>query len=343
MGECICKLPIPPIDVNDSRTWLHNPHGVYTSKFAYSWLSLKRIGFGPHRPFWRIIWKLKMLPKIKVFRIGHNILPTYANIARIHHNFSTTCPRCKNNEENLIHALKECLKVRETLIIGGLKNRLLDGNYVRCIDWLEDILRELDSKAAADFFTLLWNCWNSRNKMVFQGKDNPTMVMWERAQTLSNDFRIFNLNEPPVIPPTPVTVLNGYVGYGAIARDADGFALAGCCGFANKAIDAVWADLKALTLGLKLASNLKLSKMIMESDNATLINTIKNCDKDVTILGCCVKQECRAIRNFETVHFNWIDRNSNEVVDMLCKIAIKNRCDLMFNMDYPLKIHNVII
>ncbi|MBA0694140.1 hypothetical protein Goari_004462, partial [Gossypium aridum] len=85
-----------------------------------------------------------------------------------------------NNEENLIHALKECLKVRETLIIGGLKNRLLDGNYVRCIDWLEDILRELDSKAAADSFTLLWNCWNNRNKMVFQGKDNPTMVMWER-------------------------------------------------------------------------------------------------------------------------------------------------------------------
>ncbi|MBA0777798.1 hypothetical protein Gotri_005771 [Gossypium trilobum] len=292
MGECICKLPIPPIDVNDSRTWLHNPHAVYTSKFAYSWLSLKRIGFGHHRRFWRIIWKLKMLPKIKVFswRIGHNILPTYANIARIHHNFSTTCPRCKNNEENLIHALKECLKVRETLIIGGLNNRLLDGNYVRCIDWLEDILRELDSKAAADFFTLLWNCWNNSNKMVFQGKDNPAMVMWERAQTLSNDFRIFNLNAPPVIPTTPVSkgwmkppkdfikinvdvaVLNGYVGYGAIARDADGFALAGCYGFANKAINAVWADLKALTLGLKLASNLKLSKMIMESDNATLIN-----------------------------------------------------------------------
>ncbi|MBA0684155.1 hypothetical protein Goari_025755, partial [Gossypium aridum] len=85
-----------------------------------------------------------------------------------------------NNEESLIHALKECPKVRETLIIGGLNNRLLDGNYVRCIDWLEDILRELDSKAAADLFTLLSNCWNNRNKMVFQGKDNPAMMVWER-------------------------------------------------------------------------------------------------------------------------------------------------------------------
>ncbi|KAA3479799.1 reverse transcriptase [Gossypium australe] len=85
IGECICNLLIPTNDVKDIRTWLQNPHGVYTSKSAYSWLSLKRIGFGPHRLFWRIIWKFKMLPKIKVFsrRIGCHILPTYTNIARI--------------------------------------------------------------------------------------------------------------------------------------------------------------------------------------------------------------------------------------------------------------------
>ncbi|KAK5812545.1 hypothetical protein PVK06_027980 [Gossypium arboreum] len=138
-------------------------------------------------------------------------------------------------------------------------------------------------------------------------------------------------------------VLNGCICYGAIAREADGFVLAGCYGFANKAIDAVWAKLEALTLGLKLASNLKLSKPIMESDNATLINTIKNREKDVTIFGCCMKQECRPIRNFEAIHFNWIDRNSNEVADLLCKIAINNRCDLMFNLDYFLKIDDIII
>ncbi|KAG8482710.1 hypothetical protein CXB51_024191 [Gossypium anomalum] len=99
-----------------------------------------------------------------------------------------------------------------TLIIGGLNNRLLDGNYIRCIDWLEDILRELDSKAAADFFTLFWNyaAVSSRN-----------------------------------------------VGYGVIARDADGFVIAGSYVYENKAIDVVWAKLKALTLGMKLALRLK--------------------------------------------------------------------------------------
>ncbi|MBA0609054.1 hypothetical protein Godav_021184, partial [Gossypium davidsonii] len=274
IGDCICNLPIPPNGFKDRRTWLQNLHGVYTMKLAYSWLSLKRIGFGPHKLFWRIIWKLKMLPKIKVFnwRIDHDILPTYINIARIRQNFSTTCPRCKNSDETLLHTLKECSKVRETLII--------------------------------------------------RGKDDPAMVVWDRVQTLSKDFRIFNLNEPPMIPPTPVckgwkkplndfikinvyaVVLNGYVGYGDIARDTDGFVLAGCYGFAIRALDVIWAELEALTMGLNLASKLNAPKLIMESDNATLINTIKKRDQDVTILGRCVKKECMALRNFELVHFN---------------------------------------
>ncbi|MBA0812633.1 hypothetical protein Gohar_026582, partial [Gossypium harknessii] len=268
---------------------------------------------------------------------------------------------CKNSEETLFHALNECPKVCETLIIGGLNGRLLNENYVCCIDWLKDIMRELDSKATLDFFTLLWNCWNSKNKMVFQGKDDPAMVVWERAQTLSKDFRIFDLNDPLVISLTPkckgwkkppkhfikinvdAAALNGCVDYGVIARDVNGFVLTGSYSFAMKALDVVWAELEALTMGLNLASKLKVSNLIMESDNSNLINMVKNRDKDVTILGRCVKKECMALRNFESVHFNWIDQSSNEAANLLCKLPIKNRCNLYFNLDYPLEIHNVII
>ncbi|KAG8480203.1 hypothetical protein CXB51_024901 [Gossypium anomalum] len=138
-------------------------------------------------------------------------------------------------------------------------------------------------------------------------------------------------------------VSNRNIGYGVIVRDADGFVTAGCYAYENKAIDAVWAELKAVTIGMKLASRLNLSKIIMESDNATLINTFKNGDKDVTILGCCVKQECRDFNKFDTIQFNCTDRKSNSVADMLSKIAIKDRCDLTFDMDYPMEIHDAII
>ncbi|MBA0799836.1 hypothetical protein Gohar_010325, partial [Gossypium harknessii] len=79
--------------------------------------------------------------------------------------------------------------------------------------------------------------------MVFRGKEDAALVVWQRAKTLSNDFRIFNLVDPHAIPPIPVSkswmkhpkgyvkinfdaaVSNGSLGYEAIARDSDGFVL----------------------------------------------------------------------------------------------------------------------
>lgn len=94
---------------------------------------------------------------------------------------------------------------------------------------------------------------------------------------------------------------------------------------------------------MKLAHSMKIPKLIVESDNATLINTVNKCEKDVTILGQCIKNECMILRNFDLVLFNWIDRRSNEAADSLSKLAIKNNCNLNFKMDYPLEIHKVII
>ncbi|KAK5838771.1 hypothetical protein PVK06_007509 [Gossypium arboreum] len=70
-------------------------------------------------------------------------------------NFEKKCPRCGAKEETLIHALKDCPSARAILTLGGFDNLLLVGDYSCCIDWLEDVLRVLDLKAAADFFTTL--------------------------------------------------------------------------------------------------------------------------------------------------------------------------------------------
>ncbi|MBA0736659.1 hypothetical protein Gogos_010183 [Gossypium gossypioides] len=159
--------------------------------------------------------------------------------------------------------MKDCPKAREILVIGGLNNRFIDGNYDCCIDWLED------------------------------GKMDVALVVWERAQPLSKDFKIFNLTEPPVLPPNPMCKgwtkpPNGYVkvnvdaavsfgcsGFGAVARDHDGFVIGGCYNNVENSLDAIWAELKALSEGLKLAPRLKVAKLILESDSAMLVNTVK--------------------------------------------------------------------
>ncbi|XP_052878857.1 uncharacterized protein LOC128285398 [Gossypium arboreum] len=213
------------------------------------------------------------------------------------------CPRCKVREETLIHAIKDCQKAREILVTGGLNNRLLEGVYNTCIDWLEDVFRVLDKKVAVDFLTLLWNSWNDRNNMVFNGTMDAAVTIWERAQTLSQDFWIFNLSEPALIPPIPIkmawktppagyikvnvdaAVSNGCSGFGAVARDDDGFVLGGCNKFRNEELEASWVELEALTVGIKLVKKLKANQIILESYSATLVNKVNKWAQDITILG----------------------------------------------------------
>ncbi|KAG8483002.1 hypothetical protein CXB51_021924 [Gossypium anomalum] len=164
-----------------------------------------------------------MLPKIKVFRwrIGHDILPTYDNIARIHQNFSTTCTRCKNNAKTLLHAMKEYPKAREVLIIGGLYKRLLEGRYKRCIDWLEDALRVLESKLLQIFYSFL-ELLEQQEQNGIPGQGRPCYGgVGEGA--------------------------DGCVGYEVIVRNVDGFVLGDCYGFANKTLDVTWVEFEALS------------------------------------------------------------------------------------------------
>ncbi|KAK5846845.1 hypothetical protein PVK06_003144 [Gossypium arboreum] len=65
-GDRICELPTENKGQKDCMVWFHNPHGYSSSKTAYSWLLLKEMGYRPHRFFWKIIWKLDVLPKISL-------------------------------------------------------------------------------------------------------------------------------------------------------------------------------------------------------------------------------------------------------------------------------------
>ncbi|MBA0596508.1 hypothetical protein Gorai_013325, partial [Gossypium raimondii] len=202
VGDQVCNIPIIHDGPSDSRIWLYSPFGNYSTKSAYSWLTLRHVGLGPHQFFWKMVWKLQTLPKIRIFcrRIGHDILPTYEKISTIRRDFNSYYPRCGRDKETLIHALKDCPRARAVLMHGGLNSNLLDSSHCRGVDWIEEVARSLDVKALSDFATVLWNIWNSRNNKVFGNKEEDAKVTWERAAALSHDFRIFNLLKEPSLP-----------------------------------------------------------------------------------------------------------------------------------------------
>ncbi|MBA0700565.1 hypothetical protein Goari_027328 [Gossypium aridum] len=53
----------------------------------------------------------------------------------------------------------------------------------------------------ANLMTTMWNCWNNRNNFIFRGKEKEVQVIWDRASTLSQDFRICNLMNEPLLSP----------------------------------------------------------------------------------------------------------------------------------------------
>ncbi|KAH1031536.1 hypothetical protein J1N35_043710 [Gossypium stocksii] len=101
-----------------------------------------------------------------------------------------------------------------------------------------------------------------------------------------------------------VTVLHGCSGFSAIARDQDCFVLGGCYNFAEKSMEVTWAELEAFTKGLKLAARLNVAHLILESDNARLVNAINKRMEDITILGQRMKQECILFNSFSSVKVN---------------------------------------
>ncbi|MBA0678272.1 hypothetical protein Goari_019626 [Gossypium aridum] len=139
------------------------------------------------------------------------------------------------------------------------------------------------------------------------------------------------------------TIFNGCRGVGAIARDHDGFVIGGCYNFKDKAMDITWAEFDAFKEGLKLAERIKIRRLIVESDSAMFVNAVKKRRTNISIFGQSVRKECDVFSNFESVQVNWINRNSNYAVDFLCNLAIRNKNDLYFDMEYPLDIHNIII
>ncbi|MBA0587017.1 hypothetical protein Gorai_000154 [Gossypium raimondii] len=180
------------------------------------------------------------------------------------------CFRCGAEHETFIHALKYCPTSQTILSIGGLDNSTISKEYKCCIDWLENMMRVLDKKAMAKLMTTLWNSWNNRNNFIFRGKEDEAHVIWDRARTLSQEFRICNLINDPLLSTNPVvkrweiplkgfvkinfvaSICDNRVGYVVIARDEEGFVLGGGKGFKEVSISVEEVECYAFEESIKL-------------------------------------------------------------------------------------------
>ncbi|KAA3453399.1 Transcription factor TFIIIB component B'' [Gossypium australe] len=184
----------------------------------------------------------------------------------------------------------------------------------------------------------------------FWGVMEYARVIWEIASCLSHDFQIFNLVEKPMLP-----ILSENTGwmkpetggnqtcFGLIARDNDDFILGGRIGTLKKVLNAEWAEIKAMEESISYTRLKGWNRVVLETDCASIVNRFNKRIVDLTVMGHRMRHLFKLADPLLFFIFNWIPRSCNRVVDMLCKLAKDIPCNVDFNVDYPLEVHDFIL
>ena len=109
----------------DFIAWGYTAHGCYTIRSGYhiQWKhklgpsagQLALPGGSFHNPVWKILWKLKIPSKVKIFvwRVLHEILPLKGILINRHVPVSGACPICHQAAEDVLHLLFKCPTAQE--------------------------------------------------------------------------------------------------------------------------------------------------------------------------------------------------------------------------------------
>ncbi|XP_026451412.1 uncharacterized protein LOC113351684 [Papaver somniferum] len=160
-----------PLNFNhsDSFMWAHTKSGKFTIKSAY------RIYINEDYSFWRKVWNIDCLPKIKFFmwKIFAHMLPVNSLMQLYNPNVNTSCPLCQSHDETIMHLFINCPVV--SLIWFGLSfHHLISVD----VEWLDDLflLWHDSSPSSSPYnvswpnigYVVLWSIWKLRCDVLFR-------------------------------------------------------------------------------------------------------------------------------------------------------------------------------
>ncbi|QHN83347.1 Putative ribonuclease H protein [Arachis hypogaea] len=246
----------------------------------------------------RGVWHLLDFTQLGVeFRLGRGLA------------LSSTCHRCQNGSESILHCLRECPSAKEVWNLLGLYS---DNSNLH--DWL---YRGARSENVFLFFSTIWWIWRSRNHDLFNIDDSwsASKVVTLIRSSVREFHTIFAMHQslsPPslclhwVPPPVYSVKLNcdaswfapsGYAGFGCIIRNPDGCWLKGCTG--------------KVEVCSVLFAELMLGKDIPEWNLAKHIQEVMNWNWRVSILliqrtaNSVADCMAKAAASVADIHSNW--------------------------------------
>ncbi|KAE8656259.1 hypothetical protein F3Y22_tig00117005pilonHSYRG00262 [Hibiscus syriacus] len=132
----VLKTLIAPIR-GDRMLWGHHCSGFYSAKSGYNWLNLRNSPTLVVVGIWNGVARARVLPKIRIFglRICHEAIPVGAKLLQTNLG-NGVCPLCNRELESILHAIKDCPKVKSVLVLSGLSPVIVDWSVNSPLSWL---------------------------------------------------------------------------------------------------------------------------------------------------------------------------------------------------------------
>ncbi|CAN1162516.1 Putative ribonuclease H protein At1g65750 [Linum perenne] len=183
--EMVIGMTPPREDRGDDHwVWGEDAHGRFSIKSAYRLICNHPASQYPNA--WKTIWGWKGPNRIRTFlwlAIQDRLL-TNRSRARRHMTTYASCPRCRIEEEDAIHVLRDCAFAREVWDKFPMFDLARTVWQEPISDW---ICGHLNSEAGIVFGVVCWLLWRTRNEWVFSAKQiSATEVFIKASHWISN-------------------------------------------------------------------------------------------------------------------------------------------------------------
>ncbi|XP_026383473.1 uncharacterized protein LOC113278971 [Papaver somniferum] len=327
----------------NSLMWAHTRNGKFTIKSAYR-IYMNDIPSPEDSTFWRKVWDIDCLPKVKFFmwKMFAHMLPVNAIMKLYNPHVNVLCSFCNAHDETVMHLFVNCPIVLRIWFSLSLHHLISTD-----LDWVDDIfLYWHESSLGASPFKVgwpsvgaivMWSIWKLRCDVVFKCASLDTNRIIVDIKTMLNSYiapriTVMNLVHNVKISHSEVenfmfvdgSFKNFNFGMGVIWCDAAGNVRKVRSDF-GLIQDAVGAEAAVLSFAISWAEEMNLPKVVFVSDCLQLVHFVNGCNIYVGWRSQDLLEQCRSsISSYVFFNVMYIKQLNNLLADRLARRARKN-------------------
>ncbi|XVF29969.1 hypothetical protein REPUB_Repub16aG0017000 [Reevesia pubescens] len=361
----INTIPVSKLGWNDILVWHFDNKGVYTVKSGYKLLCLSQhqeqnasltLNIRGDKEMWDRVWYSDVPTKLRVFmwKVQHDILPVLTNLAKKRVPVDVFCPRCKQAEETVAHALRDCLLAQEVWSKVEI-NWGSNCDFLQLFnEWFVKAVTHLERKELQLFIMTLWTIWNDRNNELYEDRKRDANISAQSVKNYQIEFNQANFRIPDVPdeqqdkwkPPDAglfkvnfdgaMTKNDSTGGIGVIVRDHTGQCMGALSVKVQLIASPFQVEAMAAIKALNFAHELGMTKIVLEGDSLTIIKKLQqSLEQDLSPVGNLIdeaRQKMHAFRYCCSIHTK---RQGNLAAHTLAQQGLRVDEEMYWVEDFP--------